>query len=74
MKATVPEYVKNTKLLYMSGLNMMVAILNKGYGCPQNQEAKLKIVEGVIPWSNQQEADPTSSYIRSSIVGLMLGR
>ena len=28
----------------------------------QNQEAKLKIVGGVIPQSNQQEADPTNSY------------
>ena len=27
-----------------------------GYGCRQNQEAKLKIVGGEIPWSNQQEA------------------
>ena len=34
-----------------------------GYGCRQNQEAKLKIVGGVIPPSNQQEADPTSSYM-----------
>ena len=28
-----------------------------------NQEAKLKIVGGVIPLSSQEEADPTSSYI-----------
>ena len=26
-----------------------------GYGCCQNQEAKLKIAGGVIPRSNQQE-------------------
>ena len=32
-----------------------------GYGCHQNQETKLKIVGGVIPRSNQQEADPTNS-------------
>ena len=37
-------------VLYLSGLNMMAAILNKH----QNQEAKLKIVGGVIPRSNQQ--------------------
>ena len=34
-----------------------------GYGWRQHQEAKLKIVGEVIPYSNQQEADPTSSYI-----------
>ena len=39
-----------------------------GYGCRQNQEAKLKIVAGVIPRSNQQEADPTSSFITSVIM------
>ena len=39
-----------------------------GYGCRQNQEAKLKIVGGVIPWSNQQEADPTNSNITSVIL------
>ena len=38
------------------------------YGWLQNQEAKLKIVGGVITWSNQQEADPTNSYIASVIV------
>ena len=39
-----------------------------GYGWRQNQEAKLKIAGGVIPQSNQQEADPTSSHITSVIV------
>ena len=39
-----------------------------GYGWRQNQEAKLKIVGGVISWSNYQEADPTNSYITSVIV------
>ena len=39
-----------------------------GYGCCQNQEAKLKIVGGVIPQTNQQEADLTSSYIPSVIM------
>ena len=39
-----------------------------GYGWRRNQEAKLKIVGGVLTWSNQQEADPTSSYIKSVIV------
>ena len=34
-----------------------------GYGCRQNQEAKLKIVGGVIPRSKQQEADPPSSSV-----------
>ena len=33
-----------------------------GYGWRQNLEAKLKILGGVITRSNQQEADPTSSY------------
>ena len=32
------------------------------------QEAKLKIVGGVIPQSNQKEADPTSIYITSVIM------
>ena len=46
-----------------------------GYGCRQTQKAKLKIVGGVILWSNQQEADPTSSYITSVIMSkpLVLG-
>ena len=39
-----------------------------GYGCRQNQDAKLKIVGGVILRSNQQELDPTNSYITSVIV------
>ena len=39
-----------------------------GYGWRQNQEANLKIVGRVITWSNQQEADPTSSYVTSVIV------
>ena len=39
-----------------------------GYGSRQNQEANLKIVGGVIPQSNQQEADPISSYKTSVIV------
>ena len=39
-----------------------------GYGWRQYPEAKLKIVGGVILRSNQQEADPTSSYITSVIV------
>ena len=39
-----------------------------GYGWQQNQEVKLKIVGGVITWSNQQEIDPTGSYIISVIV------
>ena len=39
-----------------------------GYDCPQNQEAKLKIVGGVILWSNQQEADPTSSLIYNKYI------
>ena len=39
-----------------------------GFGCRQNQEAKLKIVGGEIPQSNQQENDPTSSYITSVII------
>ena len=39
-----------------------------GYACRQNQEAKLKIVGGVIPQSNQKEADQTSNYIRSAIM------
>ena len=38
------------------------------YGCCQNQEAKLKDCKGVIPRSNQQEADPTNSYIKSEIM------
>ena len=42
--------------------------MNKCYGCHQNQEAKLKIVGGVIPQSNQQKADPISSYITSVIM------
>ena len=33
-----------------------------GYGCRQNQEAKLTVGK-VIIWPNQQEADPTSSYL-----------
>ena len=33
----------------------------KGYGWCKNQEAKLKIVGGVMPQSNQQEAYPTIS-------------
>ena len=40
-----------------------------GYGFRQNKEAKLKIVGGVIPWSYQQEADPTSSYSWTSQYG-----
>ena len=34
-----------------------------GYGWCQNQKAKLKVAGGVIPQSNQQEADPTISFI-----------
>ena len=59
------------QVLVLSGLNMMAAILNKeqkAMGWCQNYEAKLKIVGGVIPRSNQQEADPTSIYITSVIM------
>ena len=53
--------------MYLSGLNMMAAI-SKGYGWRQNPEAKLKFVGGVTPRSNQQEADPTSSHVKSVII------
>ena len=43
-----------------------------GYGCCQNQGAKLKIVGGVIPRSNQQEADLTSNYLTYVIMSLLL--
>ena len=36
---------------------------NIGYGWRQNQEAKLKVVGGVIPWFNQQEDDPTNKKL-----------
>ena len=39
-----------------------------GYGWHQNQEAKQKIEGGVITWSKQEEADPTSSNTTSVIV------
>ena len=39
-----------------------------GYGWRQNQEAKLKIVGGDLPGSNQQDLDPTIHYITSVIV------
>ena len=39
-----------------------------GYGCRQNQEAKLKIVGGDLSGSNQQDLDPTIHYITSVIV------
>ena len=45
------------KVLYLSGLKLMAAILNK--------EAKLKIVGGVILRSSQQDLDPASFYITS---------
>ena len=50
---------------------MMAVILNKeqlAMVAAKNQEPKLKIVGGVIPQSNQQEADPTSSYITPVIM------
>ena len=39
-----------------------------GYGWRQNQEAKLKIVGGDLPGSNQQDLDPTIHHITSVIV------
>ena len=39
-----------------------------GYGWRQNQEAKLNIVGGDLPGSNQQDLDPTIDYITSVIV------
>ena len=39
-----------------------------GYGCRQNQEAKLKIVGGVIPQSNQQLYNICNHVITLSIV------
>ena len=39
-----------------------------GYGWRQNQKAKLKIVGGDLPGSNQQDLDLTIHYITSIIV------
>ena len=56
--------------LYMSGLNSQYDGVNIeqstiGYGWRKNQEAKLKIVGRVTPWSKQQDLDQTSSYINN---------
>ena len=57
-------------ILYLSRLKMMLPILNKkiGYGWRQNQEAKLKIVGGDLPGSNQQDLDPTIHYVTSAML------
>ena len=54
----------------MSGLNIMAPIeqWTIGFGWRQNQDAKLKIVVGLISWSNYQEANPTNSYLTFVIV------
>ena len=38
------------------------------YGWRQNQEAKLKIVGGDLPGSNQQDLDPTIHHMTCVIV------
>ena len=64
------DYIIGTIIVYVwsqyDGANIEQRTI--GYGWRQNQEAKLKNVGGVITWSNQQEADQTSSYITSVIV------
>ena len=55
----------------MSGLNMMVAILNnkqKAMVGVKTKKPKLKIVGGDLAGSNQQDLDPTIHYITSVIV------
>ena len=49
------------ELLYLSSQNDGANIEQRttGYGWRQNQEAKLKIVGGYFPGSNQQDLDPT---------------
>ena len=57
--------------MYLSGYNMMVAILNKeqlAMVAAKAKKPKERIVGGVILWSNQQEADPINHHITSVIV------
>ena len=63
-------------LLYLSCLNMMTGNIEQrtiGYGCHQNQEAKLKIVEGIIPWPNQQKLIQPAAILYLSGLNMMVG-
>ena len=69
-----PQKTIHTTIVYVWSQYDVINIEQStiGYGWCRNQEAKLKIVGGVIPRSNQQDLFPTSNYITSVIVSKTL--